>query len=85
MSTSKYKIGQQVLAVHKSHIHKQINGAKIIVGRVKSYQFVNKKVQPIVTIVGNSRHELNPEIHTFYTELEEAVEAISELCQKNRK
>ena len=76
---AEHQIGSKVFAVHKSQVHKQINGAKIIVGRVKTFIYTDKKVRPVVVPVGNPRAELDSKTHVIYNDVEEAIHAISEL------
>ena len=79
-------IGAMMYAVARSYIEKQDkHGARILVCRVKTYMNRHGVITPILTAIGNTRHEITDQYYAFYTELEEAVSAISSKPTKNEE
>lgn len=72
-----YDIGTRVFAVHKDRLKvKSKVGTKIFVGRIKSYMNYQGTIVPIVTEVGNSKHELHFGCYEFFYDLSKAIKAI---------
>jgi len=71
------KIGSMVYAVHNKYVKKEANeGGKIQVCRVKTFQNVGGKIMPVLSVVGNSKMEVNTKQNTVYVELSKAIDAI---------
>lgn len=70
------KIGAVVYAVHTKYVEENIQGGKIQVCRVKTFENKGGEIMPVLTVVGNSRTELNTTQHKLYLELPEAINAI---------
>jgi hypothetical protein len=78
------KIGMTVYCVHKDYVDKNVNGAKVIPCKIRSYQNMEGTVQPMVRAVG-SRNDLSLKNHTLYTDLDKAVKAIGPPVKPRRK
>ena len=70
------KIGSQMYAVHSKYPDEKLNGGKIIVCRVKSFEQRKNRILPILTEKGNSKREIDPTSHYIYTNLSDAIDAI---------
>lgn len=70
------KIGTIVYAVHTKWAKENIQGGKIQVCRVKTFENKAGKILPVLTVVGNSRSELNTANHELFLELPKAIDAI---------
>lgn len=77
------KIGTTVFCVHRDYVDKNVNGAKVIPCKVRSYLNIEGEIQPMVRPVG-SRNDLSLKNHTLYTDLDKAVKAIGPPT-KNKK
>ena len=71
------KIGSIVYAVHEKHVKERINKARVKVCRVKTYELRDDyKAHPVLTVVGNSKQEVDPLKHEIFHELEDAIKAL---------
>jgi len=77
------KIGTTVFCVHNDYVDKNVNGAKIIPCKVRSYQNMDGVIRPLVRPVG-SRNDLSLKNHILYTDLDKAVKAIGPLTKSKK-
>ena len=71
------KIGTRMYAVHKKYADEKINGGRIIVCRVKTFQNKQGKIMPVLIEVGNAKREINLTTHYYYYHLHTALEDIA--------
>lgn len=69
-------IGYKAYLVHKRYAVEKQPGGRIIVGRLKTYKNVNGKIVPVYVEIGNSKNEIQADIHKIFKNLEKAVDAI---------
>ena len=69
-------LGAQMYAVHKKYPDEKMNGGKIIVCRVKSFENRAGEILPILTEKGNAKRVIDPKAHHLYFELPKAIDAI---------
>lgn len=70
------KIGAMVYAVHNKYVSKTATNGRIQVCRIKTFENKDGKIIPILTLVGNSKQELDATVHTVYIMLTDAINAI---------
>jgi hypothetical protein len=76
-----HKIGTQVYGVHKKYVDDNLKNGKIIVGKVRTYENIDGKVQAIIKEVGAPRM-IDTRMYYIYTDLEVAVKAITTTKKK---
>lgn len=69
-------LGSQMYAVHKKYPDEKLNGGKVIVCRVKSFENRGGKILPILTEKGNAKRTIDFKTHYLYKELNGAIDAI---------
>ena len=69
-------LGSQMYAVHKKYQDEKINGGKVIVCRVKSFENKGGEILPILTEKGNVKRVVDPKSHYLFIELPKAIDAI---------
>ena len=76
MNYKDIKIGDKNYLVHSKYIKENLNGGRILVCKVKSFQNYGGKIMPIYTEVGNSKHSPDLSVYKPFTDIENAIEAI---------
>lgn len=80
---SGYKIGSIMYAVHHKYPDENLAGGRVIVCRVKTFENRKGHILPVLTEVGNAKREICPITHLFFTNVTEAINAISTYKQIN--
>ena len=70
------KIGSRIYAVNKKYVDEKINGGRIRVCRVKTFENKQGVIIPVLTEIGNPKQEISTSMHHTYLELPNAIIAI---------
>lgn len=77
ITTKIYPIGTKMFMVHKKYPTEKLPGGSVIPVRVQSYENNSGAVVPICSKIGQSKTRYSTDMYYLYTDLIQAIQAIS--------